>query len=281
MTGMTAETFKSKFLRRPIAMPGDHGSWVFLLSPMLIGFFVGGEWNRAAVSLTAAALAGFLLRQPAAVTVKAYAGRRSKADLPAARLWVTIYGLIGGAALVDLLRLGYGFLAFLAVPGLLVFSWHLWLVSRREERHKIGVDVIASGTLALAAPATYWVSVGTYAPITGWWLWGSTWLQSAASIVYAFLRLEQRQLKEEPDGTAKLAMGGRALLYSGFNTLFTLGLGVMGALPRWIWIPYALQLVETVWGTFNPAMGVKPTRIGLRQLAVSTLFTIAFILAWK
>jgi len=52
-------------------------------------------------------------------------------------------------------------------------------------------------------------------------------------------------------------------------------------LPTLLILPYALQWGETIWGTQRPAMGVKATKIGLRQLTVSIFFTILFILTWN
>ncbi|MCB2179599.1 YwiC-like family protein [bacterium] len=265
---------------KQVALPTDHGSWVFLLMPLLIGFFTAGTWHPAGLFLILAALMAFLIRQPTVMMTKAYSGRRSRNILPAARLWFIVYGFGALIALVQVIRMGYGFILWLGIPGILVFGWHLWLVSRREERHRIGVDIIASGSLAVAAPAAYWVSVGTPAPI-GFWLWILVWLQSAASIVYAFLRLEQRKLKDQPNRAVMLKMGHRALLYSFFNLAVSAVLGAVGILPSFLWLPYALQFIEVLWGTFNPAVGVKPTHIGLRQLIISTLFTALFILAWN
>lgn len=270
---------RPNLLNKQIALPSDHGSWVFLLSPLLIGLFAGGRWDQAHAWLILTLMAVFLLRQPAAMLVKTLSGRRSKRDMPAALTWIGVYGLLAVIGLVQLIRLRHAYLLWLALPGLAVFGWHLWLVSRREERRQMGVDIIASGTLALAAPAAYWVAVGGTAS-TGWWLWALTWLQSAASIVYAFLRLEQRSLKFEPTSAEKWRMGTRALLYSGFNLAAVLTAGLFGLLPAWLWLAYLLQFAEVVWGTLNPAVGVRPTAIGLRQLAVSTLFTILFILLW-
>jgi len=270
---------RPKLLNKNIALPSDHGSWVFLLSPLLIGLFAGSRWDWAHAWLILTLMAVFLLRQPAAMLVKMLSGRRSQRDQPAALTWMTGYGLLAAFGLVQLVRLGHAYLLSLALPGAAVFGWHLWLVSRREERRQMGVDIIASGTLALAAPAAYWVAVGGTAS-TGWWLWALTWLQSAASIVYAFLRLEQRALKSEPASAEKWRMGARALLYSGFNLAAVLAAGLLGWLPAWLWLAYLLQFGEVVWGTLNPAVGVKPTTIGLRQLAVSILFTIVFILLW-
>jgi hypothetical protein len=277
---MKFKSIKNKYFRKHIALPGDHGSWVFLLSPWLIGSSISGIWTPASGDLLMTLLAAFLLRQPATIAVKAYSGRRSKEDLPAARFWFFIYAFVGGFGLSKLVWEGYGFLLPLAIPGILVFIWHLWLVSKRAERYQMGIDLIASGALALAAPAALWVGLGESHP-NGWWLWGLSWLQSAASILYAFLRLEQRKLKQSPDNMLKWRMAWRALLYSTFNLVAVISLSLTSLLPLFLWIPYALQWVEVIWGTIKPAIGYKPTRIGLRQLVVSTLFTILFVLVWK
>ncbi len=268
----------ASLFRRHIAVPADHGAWVFLLSPLLVGLFAGGRWTPDTPWLILAALAAFFLRQPLTMLVKAYSGRRPKDDAPAAWFWMAIYGGLALSALSVLLARGMTFLLALAVPAVPVFAWHLWLVSRRAERRQMGVEVVGSGVLALAAPAALWAAHGYSAP--GWWLWGLMWFQSAASIVYAYLRLEQRALAEMPTGRRRLQMARRALLYTTVNVLAVSGLSLTGFLAPWLPVPYALLWVEYIWGALNPAIGVKPTAIGLRQLAVSTLFTAAFILAW-
>jgi hypothetical protein len=277
---MAESTISQTYFRRHIALPTDHGSWVFILSPLLIGLFAGGQWTLASLYLVVGAMAAFLIRQPVTVAIKAYSGRRSRRDLPAARLWMLVYGAIGLLALVGLIAQGFAYLLLLALPGLPVFAWHLILVSRRAERRQAGIEVVGCGVLALAAPAAYWVGVGSPDPM-GWWLFLLTWFQSAASIVYAYLRLEQRELKTQPDRSTALRMARRALLYTSFNLLAVISLSLAGILPVWLFFPYALQWVETVWGTVHPAVGYKPTAIGIRQLIISSLFTVLFILTWN
>ncbi|MBI2332402.1 MAG: YwiC-like family protein, partial [Chloroflexi bacterium] len=184
------------FFKRQIALPQDHGSWVFILSPLLIGIFAGGTFRTPSLYLIIAAMCAFLIRQPMTVIVKSISGRRSAADLPAARFWVLVYGIVAAAALIGLILSGYSYILYLAVPGAPVFAWHLWLVSRRAERKQAGIEVIATGVLALTAPAAFWVGIESYNS-NGWWLWLFTWLQSAASIVYAYLRLSQREISQE------------------------------------------------------------------------------------
>ena len=146
-------------------------------------------------------------------------------------------------------------------------------INMLDEAHK--AHVLASGTLALAAPAAYWISTGGADP-TGWWLWALTWLQSAASIVYAFLRLDQRVLKETLSRQEKFSkMGRRALMYSGFNLMLALVAGAAGWLSSWLWVPYLLQFAEVVWGISNlPPGGNQPrsASVNWRYLVSSRYF---------
>ncbi len=266
--------------RRQVSLPQDHGSWVFILSPLLIGLFAGERFTPASINLIVAAMGAFMLRQPVSIAVKAYAGRRPRTDLPAARFWMLVYGVIILLAFSGLVSAGFTYLLYLAVPGILVFAWHLYLVSKRAERRRPGMEILATGVLALAAPAAYWIGQGGYHPL-GWALWLLTWLQSAASIVYAYLRLEQRTQAKDLERSAQWKMGVRALQYTSFNLASSILLGWSAWLPRWIFVPYLLQWLETVWGITHPARGWKPSAIGIRQLVVSTLFTVLFIVFWR
>jgi hypothetical protein len=271
---------QTTYFRKQVFLPQDHGSWVFIFSPLLIGLFLGGKFTLASLSLVIASIAAFLIRQPITMAVKAHAGRRAKTDLPAAGFWIIVYGILILIALLGLIRAGFGYLLFLAIPGAPVFTWHLWLVSKREERRQINVEIIATGVLSLAAPAAYWVGIGHYDPI-GWWLWILVWLQTATSIVYAYLRLKQRELAEIPARNELWTMGFRAFAYTTFNLVFTFMLGLASILPRFLCLPYLVQWSETMWGIFHPAIKWKPTRIGIRQLIVSVLWTILFIITWR
>jgi hypothetical protein len=271
---------KAKLFRKHVAVPQDHGSWVFILSPLLVGIFAGGAFTPASFNLVIAALAAFMLRQPATILIKIYAKRRSRDELQSARFWFTIYAALALVALAGLVLDGFAYLLYLAVPGVPVFAWHLWLVSKREERRQINVEIIATGVLSLAAPAAYWVGIGRY-EADGWWLWGLVWVQTAASIVYAYLRLEQREQVRVPVGSALWRMGWRAVLYTSFNFASVLILGLFSILPSLLFIPYLVQWLETMWGITHPAVGWKPTRIGIRQLIVSTIWTVLFIVFWR
>ena len=90
----------------------------------------------------------------------------------------------------------------------------------------MGVEIVGSGVLAMAAPAGYWIGVGSL-DSTGWLLLALTWLQSAASIVHAYLRLEQRDLDVFPEIKNRLKMGRRAIIYTTFNLIFVAALAMI------------------------------------------------------
>ena len=152
-----------------------------------------------------------MIRQPITIAVKAYSGRRVRRELQAAWFWIIIYSLLGLVALLGLIWQGFGYLLYLAIPGIPVFTWHLFLVSKRLERRQAGVELVGSGVFALAATGAYWTGLGYPDPI-GWLLFGLAWLQSAASIIYAYLRLEQCGLARKPEPAQLLRIGRHALL---------------------------------------------------------------------
>ncbi|MDD2922149.1 MAG: YwiC-like family protein [Anaerolineales bacterium] len=266
--------------KKQIALPQDHGSWVFILSPLIVGLFAGGNFNYATFNLFVAAMSAFMIRQPLTIAVKAMYGRRPKTDLPPTRFWTLIYGSVAALSLTALVLEGFAYVMVLALPALPVFAWHLWLVSRRAERKQAGVEIIATGILSLSAPAAYWVALGAYAP-NGWQLWAWTWIQAAASIVYAYLRLEQRELKIQPENKELWKMGKRAFLYASFNLCASLILGWASLVPPLVFVPFLLQWIETLWGITHPSIGWRPARIGIRQLIVSILWTALFVLCWR
>jgi hypothetical protein len=277
---MNSSLTAQDLLKKYIALPQDHGSWVFLLSPLLIGIIAGGAWISATTYLVITCMAAFLIRQPLTILVKALSGRRTRRELPAVYFWIGVYGLLAGLGIAGLALTGYSFIFYLAIPGAPVFILHLYLISRRAERRQMGVELVATGVLALAAPAAYWVGVGTPA-VEGWHLWLLIWIQSAASIVYAYLRLDQRVLENKPSLLERFIMARRALLYTTFNLALVGGLAIFGRLPALLPLPYLIQWAESLWGALvRPAIGYKPTTIGIRQLIVSIIFTILFIIAW-
>jgi hypothetical protein len=261
--------------RRHVAVPTDHGSWVFLASPLLIGLVAGGRIETPTLYLIVASICGFLVRQPITIAVKIFSGRRSREDLEAAGFWIVAYSLIGSVHVLGLVIRGFHYVLYLLVPAVPVFAWYLILVSRRAERRQMMLEVVASGALALTAPAAMWVGLGRYDSY-GWLLWVMAWAQSAASIVYTYVRLEQRV--RPASEAAGVPHARTAVLLASFNLAATAVLALFDAVSPWLVLPFVPQWLEVLWGSRHPATGQKPRTIGMRQLFVSALFTALFLI---
>jgi hypothetical protein len=276
------ELLDRRLWRRHYFIPTEHGAWIWWIGPFLIGTAAGGTLGLDALVLLLAVAAVFFMRQPAAITVKVLSGRRVRSDLAPGLFWSSAYSLIALLAVLVLIRSSHAQLLWLAIPGVLVFAWHLWLVSRREERGQRGIELVAAGVLALAAPAAYWVAGGTDT-VTAWLLWLLSWLQSAASIVFIYMRLEQRRLPAMPAPGERWRTGARTLVYHAFNFVAAAGLAALRLVPALVPAAFALMLADALEGVAHPPVGVRPAAIGLRQLGASAAFAalmIAAYLAW-
>lgn len=262
---------RGSLLRKHYALPSEHGAWIWWIGPLLLGTAAAGKDLTYFPLLTAAALAAFLLRQPAAILVKVLGGRRPRHDLQPAAFWSALYGAASVGGAWALVSLGFGRLVALAAPGLSVFIWHLVLVSRRAERGQRGVELVGAGVLSLTAPAAYWIT-GGQDTLLAWILWGTSWLQAAASIVNVYSRLEYRRLSQRPPLPERLARAVRNLAYHLFNLAAAFIFSTLGYLPWPLVLGFTLMLVDALEGVLRPPLGQRPTHIGLRQLVSSTIF---------
>jgi hypothetical protein len=268
MTSRLENVFKKRYF-----LPTEHGSWIWLIGPLLIGAAAAGEYTPDLLWLSLAMLAAFLFRQPAAMLVKTFSGRRPVTERVPVLVWGSLYALVVLIGFTVLLVRNHLILLYLAIPGVPVFVWHLWLVSRRAERGQRGIEIVGAGVLALAAPAAYWVGGGTDNRLA-WILWGIAWLQSAASIVFVYLRLNQRKQDAPGDLQNRIAAGLRVFAYHIFNLALAVYLYALGFIPLLVPLAFGLMLLDALEGILQPAIGTRPTRIGIRQLIMSGLFVI-------
>jgi len=267
--------------RRIYALPAEHGSWIWWIGPLLLGTAAANRATLDSVALSAALLVAFLIRQPVILQVKIMSGRRSRSELAPVRFWLLLYGSLLAITGLVLIARGHARLLLLLLPGLPVFGWHLWLVSRREERGQRGIEIVGAGVLALAAPAAYWVNGGGDTALP-WILWMLAWLQSAASIVLVYLRLEQRSWGLGLPLFRRLSRGSRTLGYHLVNLLAAGFFSLLGIIPWLLSLAFALMFFEALAGVVGPAHGQRPARIGLRQLLASITFyalaSVSFLL---
>ena len=269
----------SAIFRRHYAIPAEHGAWAMLFGPFAVGLGLAWRLEWAVLWAFLGALLLFLARQPMIILVKAWSGRRSREDVSPALAWLLIYGALGLVPLSILIASDYAALLWLALPALPPLAWQLGLVIGRAER-QMAVELAGSGALALAAPAAYFAATGRFdfIALSAWLL---CWFQSAAAIVYVYVRLEQRRLTTMPSRSLQWTMGRRAVLYHAFNFVVSLLLAALRILPLLVPLAFAAMLVEALRGTFRPALGVKPQILGVSQVVAIAVFVILLVLAYR
>lgn len=271
----------SSLFRKHVALPQQHGSWALWLGPYVIGIGVGGAFKIELIWLTLASLGGFLLLQPLTVLIKVIAGRKPQTDLAPSLFWATLYSLLALISLYRLLITDHFYILYLALASLPVLAWQLILVARREERGQMGIELVGSGVLALAAPAAYWIAKDGM-NLTGWLLWILCWAQSAGAIVYIYLRLEHRRLSEMPNRQDRFIMAKRTLLYNTFNVAAVIALAAFTLIPPFVVIPFIAMLLEVIYGALiKPGIGAKPVLIGVRQVVITIIFATLMILTYR
>ena len=264
--------------RKRIAVPQEHGSWVFLLLPLLVGLVAGGRLLVESAYLAVAGVAVFFMRQPLLAMTKVRAGRRPQSDLPAAWTWLLVYATIAALHVYGLVLRGHAAVLWLGVPAALVAAWHAWLVFRRAERRQALMEVVAAGALALSAPAGVLVAHADPDPALLVSLWLGTWLASASMIACTVLRLEQRTWPLDGAPPTDRRAEAIALLLPAVGLVAA---ALAGRPSPWLALPFVILLAEAVHAWRRPARGARPRAIGMRQLAVSVLATLAFLPALR
>lgn len=259
-----------------LAIPQDHGSWVFLLTPLVVGLAAIPRVTPAVGAVVLGAVAGFLIRQPAGVLVKAWAGRRGQADLAPAAAWAAVDAALGLVAAVVLVEQGAADVLWLALPALPVFGWQLRLVARREERRQELLEVLAAVVLGAVAPALLRAATGAWTT-AGWVIWALVAMQSGASITHAYLRLAQREAARRRAHAPSPAV---AVRWTTGNVVLAAACATAGVAPAAVMLPFAVQWAETLRWAVGSGTDATPSAIGRRQFVVSTVVTLLLAACW-
>jgi hypothetical protein len=279
MTTVVSTKSPSRWLKKIYALPAEHGAWALWIGPLAVGIGVAG-WNGATtLFLILAQLFAFLARQPLVILVKAVSGRRSRNDVTPALAWLSGYAGLAALFGVLLIAAGYSQLLWVVMPIAPMLVWQVWLIRNRAER-QMTIELAGSGMLALAAPTAYYVATGSL-DATAMWLWVLCWLQSAAAIVYVYLRLAQRRLTEMPPMPQRVRMGRRAIAYASANFAGSIVLAVLRIIPPLTPIAFAAMLAQAIGGTRAPGVGAKPQRIGFAQVGATAVFAVLMIVAYR
>ncbi|MDX1663775.1 MAG: YwiC-like family protein [Candidatus Promineifilaceae bacterium] len=259
-------SLRQQFLRRSLIIPVEHGSWCWLLVPLLVGVGVGvsrGAQPGARLSVLLLFIGGlsvFLLRQPATTWLRIRRGRGRRSDRAPAAVWTTVLALLSFLALSALLLLGRQALLWLFLPVLVLLLLYVGIArSHRAGVRALWMELAGAGGLALMAPAGYGAVTGALdraALLLGLLMA----LQNTLSVLYVRLRLADRYGRK---GKPRTVVGAHLL---GF--IIVALAAVQPHVPWAAALPFATFLARAWWAASKrrPLANIK--RFGFTEVAV-------------
>ncbi len=267
-------------MRPPLfAIPNEHGAWALWLGPFLAGWGVAWQSSWVLLWTFLGILFAFMARHPLMIAVRALSGRRKREDARPAFFWTSLYGLLALSCAAVLATQGFARLLLLALPAIPLLLWQIVLVTRKEER-QMRIELVGTGVLALAAPAAHIAATGQWTR-TALILWLLLWLYAAVSIVYVYVRLEQRRLKEVPEIPRRLAMGRAAMRAAAAALLLSAVAAITQLAPRYTPLPFVLLQLQVVSGIYRPAVGYRPQQLGYAQVAAMVVFIVLVVVVYR
>jgi hypothetical protein len=281
------QTPAAKFNFTPL-VPDDHGAYVMLLFPLVVGIVVGIAKNSPAnhipilafVFLSLLLLAAFFAHAPLEVVFKPNVNDRARHR---AQTWLVIYGIILAVCGISLLLAWqlWGIL-WLALPALVPLV--VDLISRKSRKQRsLGVRLTGIGGLVLSAPAGYYVATGKLDTLA-LGLWAVNLIYYGSSLFYVRVWFEARRLEKVrkpgqtlvPDWLLKIT-----LIYHSLGLLLFVGLALWGILPWTALLAFAPLGFKLGMALRRPPINIPIKQVGLFELSQSLVFTFLLILALR
>jgi hypothetical protein len=267
-------------LERP-PIPHEHGAWVMLYAPMVVGFgAAGGTDVRMWLLLTLLVTSVFLGREAAGLLLR----RRAK---PGTAVWLGIYALTGAAAAAGLFA-SYSVAGLLAVGfvAAALFAIHSVLLlrpSRKRLDRTITGELIGTAALTLTGAAAYSVAAGPLG-LTALAIWGACTGYFGGGILYVKMWLEAVKQRQKWNRAVRMEVGRPTVCYYALLTVvfgtFAVQLGgTAGILLLTAFLP---SLVRAAVG-YSRLSNRLPnlTRVGLLEAALAIWFTIFSTAAFR
>ena len=217
-----ARDAKQLRLGRP-PLPGEHGAWVMLYTPLLAAAIGAGADVMHAVLLTLSVTGAFFGQHAAGLMLRGRGGAQ-------ARRWLGIYAgvfaLCGAMVLwvseaVDLLWIG--------IPAFGLMAWQLGRsrFSRKRVDRSAPGEFLAIGGLTLTAPGAVVVATGALS-LAAVGIWGLFALFFGSSVFFVKMHLLAAQVKQGVRWEDRLRLGRGLLVYHGALVAGLLAVYLMG-----------------------------------------------------
>lgn len=252
---------------RGIALPIEHGSWGFVLEPLVAGLIVA--FSPAAPFIAVMVMGAFLSRQPLKIF---FADRMAKRDLPqtaVALRYALIYASVAAIGFLGTLYLApaKAFLPLVVVAPLAALQ--IYYDASRKSREllpELTGAISAASTAAILALADNWTLASAFA------LWAIFAARTIPSILYVRnrLRLEKGKTFSQivPFAAHLLALVVvSALAYYNFSSLPVVAM-------------FAFLLARGAVGLSKYRKKIKAMRIGIWEVVYGTLVVISVVIGY-
>ncbi len=264
--------FIRRLWRRQLILPAEHGAWAWLSFPFLLGLGLAGGFHPAAFLTLTAALAIFLLRQPATLWLRVRRGKARASDGPLALTWI---GILMGVAALSLAGLGWAGreAVWQLTPAIAVLLAAYLLVAGYGPAavRTTWLELVGAVGLAVTAPAAL-ASVTGELTAQGWVAWGVMGSLNALGVLYVRLRLadtHQRQAARTP----------MAVTHGAFFILAVVAAraGLLPSLIPWLYLAMLGRALWT-WAAPRPISHIR--RFGFQEVGVEALLTLGVALSF-
>ena len=252
-------------LRSALKLPKEHGAWIMLYVPFVLGVAVAGRVNWQVWLLLLSTTAMFISRESLLVCWRARARGRAAAESGRMLLLYLVLAAAFGLPLV------FAFKLFWLIPLGLIGSALLLINGRQAtqmEERTMTSEIMAIGGLTMTAPAAYYAASGRW-EMTAFWLWSLSMLYMASSVFYIKLRvyrLNPRKQAEQRQAWRSCAF------YHSFLLVALISLTFAGWFRLFAFIAFAPALARTFWGMFKPETKVNLMRAGILEIVYSVVF---------
>lgn len=252
---------------KPIAIPTEHGSWGFLLEPLVAGIAIAS--STAAPWIALMACGAFLARQPLKIYLAdVRAGRRLPQTDVALKLAMG-FGLAAAIGAVGLVATGGLFPLFPLVIAAPFAGYQIYRDMLRKSRGLVS-ELLAAAALASTA------AVVTLA--AGWTIRDSllVWFIFAARFVPSIVYVRSRLLLEKGKDWSRTAVYATNI-FALAAIVAIASVGLIPALPAGI---FAVLTIRALVGVSKFRKKVKAVRIGVFEVIYGALLVAAVIIGY-
>lgn len=256
-------------------VPHEHGAWMMLYAPLVIGLVAFRPAPVPALLLVLAVSGAFLAQNAVGLLLR-------RSVIRGTAFWLGIYSALLAAAGGTLLLVYELFeLVWIGVPAALLFGWQIWL--RRAANRRLNAsavsEVAAIGVFALTAPAAFVTARGELGPVA-WVVWGACVLYFTSSVFYVRMLVAGARHKEELTAVERWWLG-RGLV--GYHLLLS---GILATLLWWdegAWpavVGYAPVLVRALVGWQRLSNELPSLKgVGVREIVYALWFAAWLVAA--